>query len=102
MFSIVARSNSSIWTQLKGFKYTKWLNSSIWSIDETLIATTTPGQSGPGNSGNKRNLYILQNSRTGISPSVALVSYSGQLLRGGVLPLYQDAVGVFYSSSQLD
>ena len=34
-------------TQLNGFKYSKWVNSFIWSIDGTLTGTTTPGQSGP-------------------------------------------------------
>ena len=29
------------------------LFSSIWTIDRTLLGATTPGQSGPGNDGNK-------------------------------------------------
>ena len=49
-----------IWTtstQLYGFKQlteiilSKWLNSSIWSTDEILTGTTTPGQSGFGSNG---------------------------------------------------
>ena len=37
-------SNSSIFTQLNGFQYSKWLNISIWHIDGTLTGTTTLGQ----------------------------------------------------------
>ena len=35
-------------------------------------------------------------------PIDGLVSYPEDLLRGGVLPLYREVVGVFYSPSQLD
>ena len=63
----------------------------------TLSGATTPGQSGPGN---KRVLYIPQNSSiTGASPSY-LFSIISRTLIGGVLPLYRDAVGVFCSPSQ--
>ena len=58
------------------------------------------GQSGPGSNGNERVLHIPQSSRTEASPLDGLVSYPGNLL-GKVLPLCKDAVGVFYSSSQL-
>ena len=66
--------------QLNGFKSSKWLNSSIWSIDGTLIDITTPGQSGPGSNDSERVLHIPQSSRTGTSPSDGLVSYSGYLV----------------------
>ena len=74
---------------------------SIWPIDRTLSGATTPGQSGPGNDGNKGVLCILQSSNiTGTSPSDCFVLYPGHLL-DGVLPLCRDAVSVFYSPSQL-
>ena len=41
----------------------KWLNSSIWPIDQTLTGTTTPGQSGRGGNGKESVLHIPQNSR---------------------------------------
>ena len=40
-------------------------------------------------------------SIAGTSPSDCLVSYPGHSLRGGVLPLCREAVGVFYSPSRL-
>ena len=46
----------------------KWLNSSIWPIDETLTGTTTTSQSGHGNNGNEGILHILQSSRIWASP----------------------------------
>ena len=46
------------------------INSSIWPIEETLTATTTQDQSGPGSNGNKGVLHIPQNLRTGASPTV--------------------------------
>ena len=53
----------------------------IWSIDKTLSDTTTPGQSGPRLSSNKRLLCITQSSSiTGASPSEFLVSYLGHSL----------------------
>ena len=39
---------------------------------EILTGTTTPGQSKPGSNGNKGVLHILQNFRTGGTPSDAL------------------------------
>ena len=50
-------------------------------IDRTLSGATTPGQSGPGNYGNKGLHRILQGSSiTGASPSDCLVSYPGHSL----------------------
>ena len=42
-----------------GYKKSKWLNSSIWSIDRTLIGINTLSQSGPGSNSNEGVLYIL-------------------------------------------
>ena len=62
-----------------------------------ISGATTPAQSGPGSEGNEVVLRISQNSSiTRTSPSDCLMSYPGHLLEG-VLPLYRDAVGVFYS-----
>ena len=75
--------------------------SSIWPINRTLSGATIPGQSEPGSDGNKGVLRIPQSSSiTGASPSDCLVSYLGHSL-SGVLPLYREAVGVFYSPSRL-
>ena len=75
--------------------------SSIWPIDRILSAATIPGQSGPGSDGNERVLRIPQSSSiTGSSPS-DFFSVISRTLIGGVLPLYREAVGVFYSPSQL-
>ena len=75
--------SSFVCTQSNGFKSRKWLNISIWLIDGTLTGTTTLGQSGPGNNGNKGVLHILQSSRTEVSPLGGLVSYQGCSLDGG-------------------
>ena len=62
---------------------------------------TTPGQSGPGSDGNKDVFCIPQSSSiAGTSPSDCWVSYLGHSLVG-VLPLYRETVGVFYSPSRL-
>ena len=74
---------------------------SIWSIDWMLSDATTPGQSGPGCSGNEEVLHISQISKAGASQSDGLMPYSGQTLTGGVLPFYRDAVCVFYSPGWL-
>ena len=71
-------------------------------MDRALSGATTPGQSGPGSDGNEGVLRIPQSSNTaGTSPSDCLVSYPGYSLGGGGLPLCSEAVGVFYSPSQL-
>ena len=61
--------NSFVCTQLNGFKYSKWLNSSIWPIDGNLTGTKTPGQSRIRCHNNNEVLQIPQSSRTGTSPS---------------------------------
>ena len=38
------------------------INSSIWSIDETLTGTTNLGESQPGSNDNERVLHIPQSS----------------------------------------
>ena len=58
----------------------------------------TSGQSGPGRDDNKGLLRIPQSSSTaGTSPSDCLVSYPENSYWG----LTKEAVGVFYSPSQL-
>ena len=42
----------------------KWLNSSIWPIDETVTGTITLGHSGPGRNGNEKVVHIPQSSWT--------------------------------------
>ena len=75
---------------------------SIWPIDRTLSGATTPRQSGPGSDGNEGVLCIPQSyCITRALPADCLMSYPGHPLLGGVLSLYRDAVGVFYSPSRL-
>ena len=66
-----------------------------------LSCATTPDQSGCGSFGNEGILHIPQSSNnTGTSPSDCLVSYPGHSL-GDVLPLFRDAIGIFYSPNRL-
>ena len=53
---------------------------SIWIIDDTLIDTTTLGQSQPGSNGNKVVLHIPQSSR------FSLVTSPGLSLRRMLIP----------------
>ena len=53
----------------------KWLNSSIWDIDVTLIDTTTPGQSGSESDGHKRVLHFSQSSKPETSLSDGSVGW---------------------------
>ena len=99
---MLCNTYNSIWhqsfvcLQSTGFKNSKWLNSSIWSIDRTLRDTTTPDRSELESNGHKGALYIPQNFRTGASSSDGLVIYPGDLMME-VLLLCRDAFGVFYS-----
>ena len=75
----------------------------LWPIDMTLSDANTPDQNAPGSDGNEGLLHISQSSSiTGTSPSDCLMSYLGHsLVGGGILPLCREAVGAFYSPSQL-
>ena len=76
---------------------------SFWPIDRTLSGATTPGQSGLGSGGNEGVLHIPQSPCiTGTPLSDCSVSYPGNSLGWGVLPLCREAVVVFYSPSRLD
>ena len=75
-------------------------------IDRTISGATNPGQSETGSDSNKVIRRIPQRSSfTDTSPSDCLVSYRGHFLVGwggvGVIPLWRDAVCVFYSPSRL-
>ena len=60
---------------------------SIWPLDRTLPAATTPSQGGPGSNGNEGVLRIHQSSSiTRTSPSDCLVLYPGHWLGGGSFP----------------
>ena len=65
------------------------------------MGTTTLDQSGLGSNGNKAVLHVPHGSRTGASSSDDLVSYIRIFVVEGVLPVYRDAVGTFYSSNWL-
>ena len=71
------------------------------TINKTLKGTPNPGQSGPESNGNEEVLHIPQSSKTEPSPLGCFVSYPGHSLGGRSYPLCRDAVGVFYSPSQL-
>ena len=75
---------------------------SIWSIDRTLSGANTLDQSRPESSSNEGVICTPQSSNfTGALPSNCLVSNPETLISGGVLPLYRDTIGVFYSLSRL-
>ena len=66
-----------------------------------LSGATKPGQSGPGNNGNKRVLRIPQSfSITGTSPSDGLVSYPVHWLGWGVTPLQPTKQFIVEKSAQ--
>ena len=50
-------------------KYDKFLNRSIWPIDNTQTGTTNSGQKRCGSNGNEGVLHTPQICRTGASPS---------------------------------
>ena len=56
-------------TLLNGFKYSKWLNNSIWPTNETLTGIINMGRSGPGSNGNEEIFLIPQSSIAGASLS---------------------------------
>ena len=70
-------------------------NSTIRPIDWTLSVETTSSQSRLGSHRNEGVLDIHQSFRVGASLSDCLMS---RKLVGGVLSLYIEAVGVFYSA----
>ena len=79
-------------------------NNSTWPIDRTLSGATTPGQSGPGSDGNERVLQraLQSSSIPGVSLTIRLFNViSRSLIVLFFLPLYRDAVDVFYSPSRL-
>ena len=78
-----------------------WMSiSSFWPIDRILSGAITRGQTLPGNDGNEGVLRIPQSSSiTGALQLDYLMSFQDTRCKGGVLPLYRDAVGEFYSSS---
>ena len=53
-------------TQLNGSIYSKWLNSSVWPIDEILTGAMTRGQSEPGSNVNER--YSAFSKDSGLDP----------------------------------
>ena len=75
--------SSFVCTQLNGFKYSKWLNISIWPIDGTLTDTTAPGQSGFGSNGNEGVLHVSPKFQDwNLTIRCSLVSYPEYTLRG--------------------
>ena len=87
---IFCQHYSFVCTLLNSFKYSKWLNSSIWLVEETLTGTIIPGPSKPRGNGNEGVFHISQSSTTGTSPSDGFVSYPGHSLGWRVLPLSRD------------
>ena len=76
-------------------------NNSIWPIDRNLSDASTPSQCELGSYVNEGLLDIPPISKAEASPSDCITSYLGHSFGvGRVLPLYRDAVGVFYSPSR--
>ena len=75
--------------------------SSIWPIDMTQSAATTPDQSGLGSDGNKRGTLHFPKLRHYWNLTIRLYSVIYRTLVGEVLPLGRDAVSVFNSPSRL-
>ena len=64
-----------------------------------LSGVNTPDQNETGSDGNEGIPYILQAS---LKPTVRLINViSGTIFGEGSLPLYRDAVSVFYCPSRL-
>ena len=78
------------------------LNSSIWPRDRNLSGALILSQSGPVSDGIEGVLRIPQSSSFAEALQDCLVSYLGQTLGWGVLPLCRDGIGVFYGPSRLD
>ena len=93
--------SSCDYTQLNGFKYSKWLNISIWPINGTLTGTTTQDQNWPKSNSNEGVLQILQSPRTVVSPSDTVYCPIRTLIGRKILLLCRNSVDVFYSPSQL-
>ena len=98
---LLLNTNSSIYTQINGSEYSKWLNSSIWPIEETLTDAPIPGESQLGSNGNEGVLHIPKSPRIEALSSDSLASYPGYSLGRGSYPLDRDAVSIFYSPSWL-
>ena len=76
-------------------------NSSIWPIDKTLSAATTPSQSGAWSNGNEGVLSIPQTTAW-LEPHHQITKFHIQDSPWwGALALNRNAVYVFYSSIQL-
>ena len=78
-------TNNSICVQLNNFKYSKWLNSSIWPIDRTLTGTTPLGQSEPESNGNEGVIYNPKAPGVGSCYQMQFSVISSTLADGGVL-----------------
>ena len=74
--------------------------SSIQPIDWTLSGTTSPAQSGPTSNGNE-GVQRIPKAPALLEPHHPIIYCSIKDTRWCVLPLCIDAVGVFYSPSQL-
>ena len=76
--------------------------SSIWPIDRTLSAATSPGQSGPGNDDNNGVLRIPQSSSiTRTSPLFRVISrtlFVGEVVSAEVQSVYFIAFKEFFTS----
>ena len=70
----------------------KWLNSSIWHIDETLPGTINLAKSGLESNDNERVLHIAQSSRNGITLFNAVECHTQETRWGGHLPVCLFAV----------
>ena len=82
------------------FVFTVYMsNSSNYHIDRTLTGATTPSQCGLANDSNEEVLRFPRSSRILVIRLFCVISKVHVVV--GVLSLCRDAVGVFYSPSQL-
>ena len=100
-----------VYTQLNGFKYNKWLNSSVWSIDGTWTGAIAPGQSGPRSNAMKEYSAFLNSPELESQHQMQFNIISRTLVgEGGLTPpvnmpsVYSTAkttwLAVFYTSDK--
>ena len=77
----------------------KWLNGFILTIDGILTIATTPGQSRPGSNGND-GVLCIPNAPAILEPHHQIVYCDIHVIRGVVLSLCRESIGVFCSPSQ--
>ena len=93
--TLIIQCHLFVCTQLTGFKYNRWFDSSIWPTGGTLTAAAIPGESWPGSNRNEEVLEIFQKFRDcSLTIRCSLVLYPGQSVGREGLFLISGLVGV--------